>query len=67
MSERRWGVRKTPVERTWPTETAFTGRITARVPLPIRDRLRRYADEHNQTTTECVVKAIDEFLEERGY
>lgn len=59
--------RITPTERVWPTETAFTGRVTARVPLRIRDRLRRYAEETNQTTTDCVVKAIDEFLEERGY
>ena len=63
--KRRWGVRKTTVPRVWPTETAFTGRITARIPIGLRDWLREYAEEHGLTTTDVVIKAIDEFLRKR--
>lgn len=59
--------RETPVERTWPTETAFTGRVSARIPLAIRDRLRYYAELTGQTTTDCIVTAIKEYLTKRGY
>lgn len=56
-----------PPKRVWPSETEFTGRVTARVPLRIRDRLRYYAELTNQTTTACVVTAIQEYLQKRGY
>lgn len=66
MSEQRGKTaRKTPVPRVWPTETAFTGRITARVPIGLRDWLREYAEENGLTTTDVVIKAIEEFLRRR--
>lgn len=59
------GARITPVPRVWPTETAFTGRITARLPIGLRDWLREYAEEHGKTTTDVVVAAIEEYLRKR--
>ena len=59
------GARKTPVPRVWPTETKYTGRITARIPIGLRDWLREYAEEHGKTTTDVVVAAIDEYLRKR--
>lgn len=59
--------RDNPTSRTWPNETAFTGRIAARIPLPLRDRLRAYVEDHNATTTECVIDALEKYLKERGY
>lgn len=68
MSEtRRWGVRKTPTERTWPTETAFTARVTVRLPISVRDRLRAYAEQTGQTTTDCMITAVKEYLNKRGF
>lgn len=58
--------RITPTERTWPTETAFTGRVSVRMPLDIRDRLRDYAEMTGQTTTDCIVTAVQEYLSKRG-
>ena len=58
--------RKTPTPRTWPTETAYTGRVSVRIPLHIRDRLRYYAEQTGQTTTDCIVTAIQEYLSKRG-
>lgn len=58
--------RDTPVPRKWPNETAYTGRIAARLPFALRNRLRAYVEEHNQTTTECVIEALDEYLKKRG-
>lgn len=58
--------RKTPVPRTWPTETAYTGRVCVRMPLDLRDRLRRHAETTNQTTTDCIVTAVQEYLQKRG-
>lgn len=59
--------RRTPTPRTWPTETAYTGRIQARVPLRIRDRVRQYAETTGQTTTDIVVTALIEYLQRRGW
>lgn len=59
--------RKEPTERTWPTETAYTGRVSVRLPLNIRDRLRHYAEMTGQTTTDCLVAAVTEYLNKRGY
>lgn len=59
--------RHTPTPRTWPTETAYTGRVCVRMPLDIRDRLRRLAEETGRTTTDCIVSAVREYLKKSGY
>ena len=59
--------RVTPTPRTWPNETAYTGRIAARLPHELRDRLRAYVEEHNATTTEAVIDALEQYLKQRGY
>lgn len=59
--------RKNPTERTWPTETPYTGRVSVRLPLGVRDRLRNYAEMTGQTTTDCIVVAVQEYLNKRGY
>lgn len=59
--------RNTPVERTWPTETAYTARIAVRLPIWVRDRLRYYVTQHNMTTTDFIVMAVKEALDKRGY
>lgn len=59
--------RKTPVERTWPTETAYTARVSVRLPIWVRDRLRYYVTMTNMTTTDFIVMAIKEALDKRGY
>ena len=59
--------RITPTERTWPTETAFTGRVSVRLPLDVRDALRAYAEDTMQTTTDCLITAVKEYLTKRGY
>ena len=67
--KRKWGQRKTPVPRVWPSETGITGRVTARIPHALRDRLRKYVENTNggMTTTDCLEIAIEEFLNARGY
>ena len=64
MSQR---ARKNPTERTWPNETAYTGRVAARLPLSLRDRLRHYAETTGQTTTDCITTAVKEYLTKRGF
>lgn len=59
--------RKTPTERTWPTETAYTGRVSVRLPISVRDRLRYYAEQTGLTTTDCMITAVKEYLNKRGY
>lgn len=59
--------RKTPTPRKWTTETAYTGRVCARIPLELRDRLRRYVDGTMLTTTEVIIDALDGYLKTRGY
>lgn len=59
--------RHTPTPRTWPTETAYTARVGARLPIALRDRLRYYAEQTGQTTTDCIVTAVQEYLNKRGY
>lgn len=59
--------RKNPTARTWPTETPYTGRVSVRLPLGVRDRLRNYAEITGQTTTDCIVVAVQEYLSKRGY
>ena len=58
--------RKNPPARTWPTETAFTGRVCARLPIRLRDKLRSYAEQTGQTTTDCITTAVNEYLQKRG-
>ena len=65
QAKKNHGARITPVPRVWPTETAFTGRITARIPIGLRDWLREYTEENRLTTTDVVVAAIDEYLRKR--
>lgn len=67
--KRKQGLRKTPVPRVWPSETGVTGRVTARIPHALRDRLRKCveATHGGMTTTDCLVIAIEEYLERRGY
>lgn len=67
MAERKKGQRITPTERKWPTETAYTGRIIARIPIGTRNRLRKYTEESGLTTTDCVIIALEEYLDRRGY
>ena len=64
--KRKNGQRKTPVPRVWPTETGVTGRVIARIPIGMRNRLRKYVEESGLTTTDCIIVAIDEFLHTRG-
>ncbi len=64
--KRRKGQRETPVKRVWPTETGVTGRVIARIPIDMRNRLRKYVEESGLTTTDCIIIAIDEFLHTRG-
>ena len=59
--------RNTPTPRSWPTETAYTGRLAARVPIRLRDRFKAYAEMTGQTTTDCLIQAIREYLDKRGY
>ena len=59
--------RKNPTPRTWPTETPYTGRVSVRLPLEVRDALRKYAEDHGKTTTDCIIAAIKDYLTERGY
>ena len=65
QAKKNHGARKTPVPRVWPTETAYTGRITARIPIGLRNWLRDYAEERGLTTTDVVVAAIEEYLRKR--
>ena len=59
--------RKNPTERTWPTETPYTARVCVRLPISTRDRLRHYAEETGQTTTDCMITAVKEYLTKRGF
>ena len=65
-NKRKWGERVTPVRREWPSETGFTGRVTARIPHALRDRLRKYVEESGLTTTDCSIIALEEYLDNRG-
>ena len=59
--------RKTPTPRTWPTETPFTGRVSVRMPIGLRDWLREYAEQNGKTTTDCINKAVEEYLRKRSH
>ena len=59
--------RKTPTERSWTNETAFTSRICARIPIEQKERLKRYVDATMLTTTDVVVDALEKYLKERGF
>lgn len=59
--------RKNPTPRTWPTETPYTARVCVRMPIEVRNALRRYAEENAKTTTESVVAAVKDYLSKRGY
>jgi len=59
--------RKTAVVRVWANETGLTGRICARIPHALRDRLRYYVELTNQTTTDAIEQALQEYLQKRGY
>lgn len=54
--------RKNLTPRVWTQETAYTCRIAARIPLDLAARLRRYTEEHNSTTTDTVIRALDQYL-----
>ena len=65
--KRKNGLRVTPVPRVWPSETGVTGRVTARIPHKLRNRLRKYVENSGLTTTDCLIIAIEEYLDKRGY
>ena len=64
--KRRNGQRETPVPRKWPTETGVTGRVIARIPIELRNRLRKHVEWTHMTTTDVIIIALDEFLRARG-
>ena len=58
--------RKTPTPRAWSATSNGTYMLTARIPLDLMDRLRRYVDATMYTVTDVVIKALEEYLEKRG-
>ena len=59
--------RKETTPRVWTAETPYTYMLTSRIPLELRDRLRRYVDVTMMTITDTVTEALDKYLSERGY
>lgn len=59
-----WDRRKTPTPRTWSRTTNDTYMIGARIPLPLRDRLRAYVESNGKTITEVLIAALERYLQE---
>ena len=49
--------------RVWSRTTPYTVMISARVPIPLADRLRSYVDSTMLSRSDVVVDAIAEYLD----
>lgn len=54
-----------PTPRTWSRTTNDTYMIGARIPLPLRDRLRAHVEATGKTITEVTIQALTDYLNEK--
>lgn len=51
--------------RKWSRTTPYTVMVSARVPIPVADRLREYVESTKMSRSDIVINAIKEYLDKQ--